>query len=61
MLKKLARYILRKQIDELLDYSKHSFQNGFIQGRKYEANKDKGLILGRYRRELEGILEERRF
>lgn len=36
MLKKLARYILRKQIDELLDYSKHSFQDGFIQGRKQD-------------------------
>ena len=60
MLKKLAKWILRKEINELLIYSGHAFNDGWEQGRWYEAHKTKGVILGRYRRELEGILEDKR-
>jgi len=64
MLEKLARYILRDELYKLEQNVKQAydigFTQGFSQGKYYEAHKTKGVILGRYRRELEGILEDKR-
>ena len=63
-MKRFARWILRDELNKYEQDVRKAYDvglsHGFSSGRWYEAHKTKGVILGRYRRELEGILEDKR-
>ena len=62
MLEKLARYILRDELYKLEQNVKQGYEIGFTQGWEQGVKYGKlgSGIYGKYRREIEGILEEKR-
>jgi hypothetical protein len=63
-MKRFARWILRDELNKYEQDVRKAYDvglsHGFSQGKYYEAHKSDGVILGRLRRELEGILEDKR-
>ena len=71
MLKRLARYILREELQQeesIRDkLAQTCYDTGFRDGWKENSiyhqsmKRNSGVILGKYRREIEGILENNRW